>query len=270
MDNVWASSPPRRPEFERLGPATHRALADSSFLVQLARNHRLPFLPFALNELEAWTVLFLATGMSERHGPYANPGDRERLEILSDVVSSLIAADSWSHRAPVARADLPRGRTCSPSLRYPGALRLLLHPCGRVPRSAGAALPRRAWISTAWRRSGCSPADDRNRRSRRPRISGESRLAGRKHASRRAWRRPPGRDGCRTGPMRRREMRRRSRAAFPPSKSRDGSSGPVSARATIGSSSRIVSWPGSRPSFARSSRTGRGDWPRPWSVSGVA
>lgn len=96
MEKVGCPSRPKRPECERIGVSNHRALADAAFLVQLTRNNRLAYLPFTLHELDAWAVLFVAAGMSEGHGPHANSGDHQRFEILSNLVSSLVVADSWS------------------------------------------------------------------------------------------------------------------------------------------------------------------------------
>ncbi len=270
MDNVWASSPPRRPEFERLGPATHGALADSSFLVQLARNHRLPFLPFALNELEAWTVLFLATGMSEKHGPYANPGDRERLEILSDVVSSLIAADSWSHAHQLPVLTCPADERVRHLFDTQGLSDCFFIPVaeflGRLEQLFRASVDQHG-LATLRVFPGGRPqspvpaAEDQRRVAARGSEACESSslatAAGTGWLPDRAD--APPRDeatiASRISSLEepRRELRTRLRGE-PRSDRQAGSS----------------SWPGSRPSFARSSRTGPGDWPRPWSVSGVA
>jgi glycosyltransferase involved in cell wall biosynthesis len=103
MEKVGSPAQPKRTEVERLGDSTHRALVDATFLNQLTRNGRLAYIPFNLHDGDAWTVLFLAVGLSEQEGHYTNPGNHQRFEILSELVAALTTAESWSrtHQVPV-------------------------------------------------------------------------------------------------------------------------------------------------------------------------
>ena len=103
MENAGIPSQPKRTESHRLGVSTHRSLADAAFLIQLIRTNRLPYLPFTLDELDAWAILFMTPGMPEKYGQHADSGDHQRFEVLTHLVSSLIAADAWSraHQLPI-------------------------------------------------------------------------------------------------------------------------------------------------------------------------